>query len=163
LPWYCLKVKPRNEIKVNTIIQNKKIETYLPLVTTIKYYSDRKKKIQVPLIPGYLFVYGDEEERKLAITMTPGAIHYLKFKGRYAEVKPEEIENIKIMLREPEKVKIEKDAIKKGDAVKIKSGIFSGLTGEIQEVRGNFKLLVRIEEIGIAMSVEVNPADIELQ
>ena len=163
MPWYCLKVKPRNEIKVNTIIQNKKIETYLPLVTTIKYYSDRKKKIQVPLIPGYLFVYGDEEERKLAITMTPGAIHYLKFKGRYAEVKPEEIENIKIMLREPEKVKIEKDAIKKGDAVKIKSGIFSGLTGEIQEVRGNFKLLVRIEEIGIAMSVEVNPADIELQ
>ncbi len=95
--------------------------------------------------------------------MTPGAIHYLKFKTRYALVKPEEIENIKIMLREPEKVKIEKDAIQKGDPVKIKSGVFSGLSGEIQEVRGNFKLLIRIEEIGIAMSVELNPSDIQLQ
>jgi len=163
LPWYCLKVKPRNEIKVNSFIQRKKIETFLPLITTIKYYSDRKKKLLIPLIPGYVFVNGEEAERKLAITMTPGAIHYLRFKNRYALVKPEEIENIKIMLREPEKIKIAKDTIQKGNPVKIKSGVFSGLSGEIQEVRGNFKLLVRIEEIGIAMSVEVNPTDIELQ
>lgn len=163
MPWYCLKVKPRSEIKVNSFIQKRKIETFLPLVTTIKYYSDRKKKIFVPLINGYVFVNCEPEERKSAISMTPGAMHYLKFKGRYAEVKPIEIENIKIMLREPEKVKIEKDAIQKGNPVKIKSGVFSGLSGEIQEVRGNFKLLIRIEEISIAMSVEVKPTDIELQ
>ena len=56
MPWYVLYTKPRQEKKVTDSLNAIGVEAYCPLVTVIKQWSDRKKKVQIPLINSYVFV-----------------------------------------------------------------------------------------------------------
>ena len=79
--WFVIQTKPRNEKKVEQQIIARNVEVFLPLVTSIRYWSDRKKKVQVPLFSGYLFVHATEEERLIAIKNNIGALRYLFYEN----------------------------------------------------------------------------------
>ena len=160
--WYVLQSKPKNELKVYKQLVNKEIEVYLPLIDTIRYWSDRKKKIQVPLFPGYLFVYGDSNERYKAISDTPGAIRYIMYQKRHAIISEEEINFIRLSLQEPERVKIEDTNLIEGDFIEIVHGIFKGLKGYIVQLRGNYKLMVSIIEMNTTFSVQLSNSEVKL-
>ena len=154
--------KPRNEKKVYEQILGKEIEAYLPTVETIRYWSDRKKKLQVPLFPGYVFVHGDESERVSAIRNTYGAIKSVMFQKRLAVISEEEISNIKISMNAPDRVRIEETRIMVGDLVEITYGIFKGLKGFITQIRGNYKMIVSIAELNTTLSVQLSNAEVKL-
>jgi len=160
--WFVIQTKPRNEKKVLEQISQKKIEVFLPLIQTIRIWSDRKKKIFVPLFPGYIFVLGNETERRRAISQTYGAIKYVMYQKRPAIVSSKEIENIKLSLQAPEKIKIEDKQIIQGDLVEITSGLFKGLTGYILEIRGNYKIIVNILELNTTFSVQLSSSEVKL-
>jgi len=151
--WFVVRTKPRWEKKVALQISRKNIDYYLPLVEKIRFWSDRKKKIQEPLFSGYVFVYANEEERYRAVSGTIGAMNYVFYNKRPAEVRQEEIEFIKISLREPERVTAEEKQIKKGDYITIRRGAFKGMSGYVNEFKGNYKLTVNLEELSTAFSV----------
>lgn len=159
--WYVIRTRPNFEKKVNLQIIKKKIETFLPLIPTIRIWSDRKKKIFVPLFPGYIFIYATENERYIAISGTNGAINYIRYQNRPAIVSENEINNIRISLKSPERIKKSGDVyISKGDLVRINSGIFKGLTGYAIEIRGSYKILVNIIELHASISIELNADEI---
>lgn len=160
--WYVLQSQPLKEIKVFEQIYKKNIEVYLPLIDTIRYWSDRKKKIKVPLFPGYLFVYADLDERYKAISSTFGALRYLMYQKRHAIISGDEINNIRISLIEPERVRIEDAKLIEGDLVEITHGIFKGLKGIIVQIRGNYKLMVSIVEMNTTFSVQLNNSEVKL-
>jgi transcriptional antiterminator RfaH len=160
--WYVIHTKPRNENKVFEQIISKDIEVFLPLIQTIRYWSDRKKKLMVPLFPGYIFVNTDEDERTKAISNTYGALRYVMYQKRPAVVSEKEITNIKLSLQAPEKIRIEEKSIMEGDLVEITGGIFRGLTGYIKEIRGHYKLIVNIIELNSTFSVQLNSSEIKL-
>ena len=56
MEWYAIYTKPRNEKKVAENLAAIGIESYCPIVTTLKQWSDRKKMVETPLIPSYVFV-----------------------------------------------------------------------------------------------------------
>lgn len=160
--WYVLQSKPLREIKVSEQIVKKNIEVYLPLVETIRYWSDRKKKVKVPLFPGYLFVHADNNERYSAISDTQGALRYLMYQKRFAVVSKDEINNIRISLVEPERIKIEDTSLYEGDLVVITHGVFKGLKGVIVQFHGNYKLMVSIAEMNTTFSVQLNNSEVKL-
>jgi transcription antitermination factor NusG len=160
--WYVLQSKPKNELKVFKQLVNKEVEVYLPLIETVRYWSDRKKKVQVPLFPGYLFVYGNSVERYKAISDTPGAIRYIMYQKRHAIITEEEINYIRLSLQEPERVKIEDTNLVEGDFVEIVHGIFKGLKGYIIQLRGNYKLMVSIVEMNTTFSVQLSNSEVKL-
>ncbi len=53
--WYVVYTKARHERKVAENLAAKGIETYCPLKIQTKYWTDRKKRIEVPLFSSYLF------------------------------------------------------------------------------------------------------------
>ena len=55
--WYALYVKSRHEFVVSDELHRKGVETFLPSVTKFNQWKDRKKQVETPLFPGYLFVY----------------------------------------------------------------------------------------------------------
>jgi transcription antitermination factor NusG len=132
------------------------------MINTIRYWSDRKKKIQIPLFPGYLFVYGNSDERYNAISNTPGALRYIMYQKRHAVVTAEEINYIKLSLQEPDRVKIEDTNLIEGDFVEITHGIFKGLKGYITQLRGNYKLMVSIVEMNTTFSVQLSNSEVKL-
>lgn len=160
--WYVIQTRPKNEKKVFEQISRKDIEVFLPLIQTVRYWSDRKKKLMVPLFPGYVFVNTFKEERISAISNTYGALRYVMYQKRPAVITNDEIKNIKLSLQSPEKIRIEETKISEGDLVEITGGIFRGLTGYINEIRGNYKLIVNISELNSTFSVQLSNSEIKL-
>lgn len=160
--WYVIHTKPKNEKKVFEQILKKEIEAYLPLMQTVRYWSDRKKKLMVPLFPSYVFVNTNEEGRKRAISNTYGALRYVLYQKRPAKISEREIQNIRLSLQVPEKIKIEEKRITEGDMVEITGGIFRSLTGYIKEIRGHYKLIVNIMELNSTFSVQLSSSEVKL-
>ncbi|MEJ2505376.1 MAG: transcription termination/antitermination NusG family protein [Ignavibacteriaceae bacterium] len=65
--WLALYTKPRSEFKAEEQLISSGIQTYLPTITKLKQWSDRKKKIAEPLFRGYIFIYADEQERLTSV------------------------------------------------------------------------------------------------
>lgn len=160
--WYVIHTKPKCELKVYEQVVRKSIEAYLPLIDTIRYWSDRKKKVKIPLFPGYVFINGDETERYEAISNTAGALRYVMYRKRPAVVSDEEINSIRISMQIPEKVKIEQKNLSLGDMVEITHGVFRGLKGYITQTRGNYKLIVNITELDTSFSIQLSNAEVNL-
>ena len=54
--WHVLYTKPRHEIKTLERLAQNGFEVYCPMKTTLKQWSDRKKKVSEPLLPSYIFI-----------------------------------------------------------------------------------------------------------
>ena len=97
--WYVVKTNSRAEKRVVERISSIGLKAYLPLIESIKQWSDRKKKIQTPLIPSTLFVNcrSSELAKLYDIQGFHSILHFLK---KPAIVRDYEIENLKILLKE---------------------------------------------------------------
>lgn len=152
--WYAIYTNSRAEKKVNERLILNGNESFLPLMTTIKQWSDRKKKVQLPLIPSYVFVKTNENELSniLSINGIKGVLRHL---GKPAKIKDHEINNLKILLEDTDNISVmATTALKKGDVVLVKKGVFKGLIAEFIKLKGKHRIIVRVE--AIANMIEVN-------
>jgi transcription antitermination factor NusG len=127
--WFALYTKPRHEFKVAENLELVNIEYYLPTITRLKQWSDRKKKVTEPLIHGYIFVYVDTKERILALQQN-GIVRCISFNGHPAVVPDWQIENLKRMLSHESEFIIS-EVIKAGTRVKVIEGPFQGVIGVV--------------------------------
>jgi len=152
--WYAIYTRPRSEKKVHELLNQYKFNSYLPLVTTIRQWSDRKKKVQLPLIPSYIFVKIEEKNLKNILPII-GVVRILKHLGKPAKIQDYEIENLKILLSDTANITlIETLNLKKGDSIIVEKGAFKGLIAECVKLNGKHRVIVRIE--GIENVIEVN-------
>ena len=94
--WYAIFTKPRSEKKVLQRMLDNDIEAFLPLIKTVRQWSDRKKTLEVPLIPSYIFVFLPERELYRTLPIQ-GTVSVLKHLGKPAKVREVEIENLRIL------------------------------------------------------------------
>jgi len=151
MPWYALYTKPRNEIKVTEKLLQLGIEAYCPLVTTIKQWSDRKKKVISPLLPSYVFVNIAEKERDKVFSV-PGIVRYVFWLGRPAVIRDIEIQTLKDWLAKGNQNIVSK-ALEPGDKIKIESGIFAGQEAVLKE-QSSTKMWLVLESLGILLVVD---------
>ena len=78
--WYAIFTKPRSEKKVHQRMLDQQIEAFLPLVKTVRQWSDRKKTVEVPLISSYVFVYLPENDLYKTLPVQ-GTVNVLKYLG----------------------------------------------------------------------------------
>ncbi|MGV9003552.1 UpxY family transcription antiterminator [Flavobacterium sp.] len=141
MPWFALYTESRHEKKVAEKLTKLGIEVYCPLVTQIKQWSDRKKKVEVPLIPSYVFVKLEESERNVVFEVS-GVVRYLYWLGKAAIVKEEEITLLKNWLSGSSISSFEIKGIAIGDSYKIESGPFTGKEGIVTTIDKNYLSLV---------------------
>ncbi|WP_289663077.1 UpxY family transcription antiterminator [Flavobacterium panacagri] len=150
--WYVVYTKPKWEKKVADKLKQVGIECYCPLITQIKQWSDRKKKIEVPLFNSYVFVQLADSERN-SVFQVAGVVRYLFWLGKPAIVKDEEIEIIKTSLKAPNISDVSVSAIQVGDKIKLESGAFSNQSAIVQEVSNNYYILV-LETLGCILKIK---------
>lgn len=153
--WYAVYTKPRAEKKVYERLASKGFNAYLPLVASVREWSDRKKKVYTPLISSYVFVntHRDEVFDALQIQGTAGVLRYL---GKPAVIRDHEIENLKILLTDFEQVsKLEGVHFEKGERVRVVKGPFTGLTAQSVSIQGKHRIVVEIEAMGSVMAVNI--------
>jgi transcriptional antiterminator RfaH len=141
--WLALYTKPRSEFKAEEQLINSNIHTYLPTITKLKQWSDRKKKVTEPLFRGYIFIYADEQERLVSVEKQ-AIVRCLFDAGRPARIPDWQIENIRKMLESSSDI-IVHNGIVPGTKVMIKSGAFSGVIGTVINESSSKSISVSID------------------
>lgn len=153
--WFAVYTKSRNEKKLAQFLSEKGIENFLPLIQTIRQWSDRKKKVELPLIRSYVFVHISNDREYLEVLETDGAVRFIAFSGKAASIPDKQIEDLKLLISSDKKLEVTNESLEKGDTVEVKAGTLMGLNGELIECRGTKKVLVRIDHIGKSILVEI--------
>ncbi|WP_194831001.1 UpxY family transcription antiterminator [Prolixibacter sp. SD074] len=153
--WYAIYVKSRSEKKVLQTLTEKGIDAYLPIYKKLRQWSDRKKLVEMPLMPGYVFVHITWKDYD-RVLQTDHVVCYITFGGKAAPVRDEDIESLKHMLRQ-DKVKVEltREDLAPGEQVEILSGPLVGMKGELIQIKGKNKVGIRIQPVGYTVMVEV--------
>ena len=137
--WYALYTKPKHEFKAETQLTSCGIEYFLPTIIRVKQWSDRKKKVKEPLFSGYIFVYGNEKDRLIALEQY-AVVRSIFFEGRPAIVPNWQIENLQKMLEKGEDI-IVTEQLTVGSNVRIISGPFKDIEGIVYESSNQDKML----------------------
>ncbi len=153
--WHALYTRPRWEKKVQRELELQGYEHYLPLVTRVKQWSDRKKKVEEPLIKSYIFVRVSEKEYYDVLNVD-GAVAYVTFEGKAAPIPEWQIAAVRKTIENMLPFELTGEKLQPGEHVKIKEGDLKGLEGEILRIKGKSKLVIRIESVGYSLVVEMD-------
>ena len=155
LKWFAVYTHSRAEKKVNERAMNAGFETFLPLVTKVQQWSDRKKKVEVPLINSYVFVHTSKNNLNTILNI-PGVLNILKYLGKPAIVKDVEIANLKVVVN-AEDVEINVIGsmdLTKGENVEVLKGPFAGLLAKCIDFAGKHRVIIELE--ALRSCIEVN-------
>ena len=150
--WYVVYTKPKWEKKVAEKLNEIGIECYCPLIIQIKQWTDRKKKIEVPLFNSYVFVQLEDTDRS-SVFQVSGVVRFLFWLGKPAIVRDEEINIIKTSLAAPNISDISVTSIQVGDRIKLESGVFSNQDAIVQEISNTYYTLV-LESLGCVLKIK---------
>lgn len=133
MAWYVLYVKPQTEQKVATTLEKMGLTVYCPFRQELRQWSDRKKKVNVPLFKSYVFVKMAESEREL-VFMVPGVVRYLFWLGKPAVVRDVEIETLKHWLSDADVDQITMKRFSVGDEITLTRGAFKDQKAVVERV-----------------------------
>jgi transcription antitermination factor NusG len=157
--WYAVWTRSRHEQVVRQQLERKRISAFLPTVTRWSRWKDRKKKIDWPLFPGYCFAHFDPENA-LAVLKCSGVVNIVSFEGKPAPIPEYELESIRVLVG----TDLQFDPcplIRDGMMVEVVHGPLRGVVGRLlRKDAGKARLVLSVDLIGQAVSVEVDAADV---
>lgn len=154
LTWYAIYTRPRHEKKIFARLLQEKIDAFLPMQTTIRQWSDRKKKVSEPLFSCYIFVHISSKDYYRVLNQD-GVVRYVTFEGKAVTIPEKQIRLIQNLLDLNVDIEESSEPIPKGAMVEIKAGPLAGVTGQLIERTGKKRVVIRIEEINKALLVNV--------
>lgn len=149
--WYVLYTKPRAEKKAAGALESLGIECYCPTTVQVRQWSDRKKKVDVPLFASHVFVKLEEKNRN-GVFRASHVVRYLFWLGKPAVVKNSEIEAIKNWLNDESAV-VEVVPYKPGDKLTVLGGPFKNQTGTVRDANKK-EVAVVLESLGCVVRMK---------
>jgi transcription antitermination factor NusG len=150
MPWFAIYTRPKNEKKVTKSLEKMGVEVFCPMITQVKQWSDRKKKVKVPLINSYVFVNIEEKDRNVVFQVS-GVVRYLFWLGKPAVIKEYDIEVLKDSLLGIFN-SFEVNKLKSGDQLTISKGPFYGKEGVVFQVDKN-RIKLILKELGVIITI----------
>ena len=147
--WFLVYTKPRNEIKVSQRLSVLGVENYTPTSIEVRQWSDRKKKILVPLLPSMVLVSLHEKDVN-KVFETPGVVRYLFENQKRVEVSEEEVLAMKYYL--DNSYHSNKEELAVGETVKVplleKEAIVISIKGK--------NCIAQLKKMGAIVSFQLN-------
>ena len=152
--WIAVYTKSRHEQTVVNELNKKNIESYCPMFKERRQWSDRKKWVYFPLFRSYVFA-NIEIKENIYVLQTIGVNKIVKFQEKISIIPDQVIDNIKNIIEGEYNVE-KADYFIKGDEVRVVSGPLKDLDGVVLDSRGTNKVIIKIEAIQQAFSVEIS-------
>ena len=150
--WYVAYVRLFHERKTAENLATMGIESFVPVREEIHQWSQRKKKVMRVLIPQMIFIHADHKQRMEALTL-PAISRYMVLRGEHvpAVIPDEQMERFMFMVDYSEEtVEMFITPLEPGQAVRVIKGPLAGLEGELMEIDGKSKVVVRLDLLGCA-------------
>jgi transcription antitermination factor NusG len=159
--WYALYTHARHEKRVADELSSKGIENYLPLVTRIHRWSDRKKQVELPLFSCYVFArMASAPADRLRVLQTSGVLGFVGAGRQGAVIPDSEIEYLQTILLN--KISVESyPFLTVGKRVRVRGGSLDGLEGILMEKIGSRRLIVSITGIERSLSMCIEGLEVE--
>jgi transcription termination/antitermination protein NusG len=158
--WFAIWTRARHEQVVREQLERKHIDAFLPTISRWSRWKDRKKKIDWPLFPGYCFARFDPAE-SLPILKCAGVVNIVSFEGRPAPIPEIEVESIRLLVGS--ELRFDPcPLIREGSIVEVVHGPLRGVVGRLlRKDAQRARLVLSVDLIGQAVSVEVDAADVK--
>jgi transcriptional antiterminator NusG len=162
LQWYAIYTSCHHEQKVYDGLIKRSIHVFLPKMEVWSKRRDRRKRIQIPMFPGYLFVNVDlNPYMRLEIIRIPGVAYILGNNGKSAPIPENEIVSIQTLLKNDVLVS-PYPYLEVGQKVRIVSGPLIGCEGILVRDKPNkHRLVISIDLLNQSVSAEIHKADVE--
>jgi len=147
-PWNAVYVASRHEKKVQDRLLARGIEAYAPLRRTLRQWSDRRKWVQLPLLPGYVLVKPAPAQRD-AVLQEPGVVAYVRQEQQDAVVHQREVDVLRGIEELGYDAQVYAGDFTPGEQVRITQGPLKGLAAQIiSSAQGNTVYAFLIEGLG---------------
>jgi transcription antitermination factor NusG len=156
LSWYAVRTRPRFEKKVAGELAQKGMETFLPLNSTMRQWSDRRSLVRLPIFPGYVFVrIAASVTNRVSVLRTNGVLNFVGPRNVGISIADEEIDSVRAVVEQ--QVTFEPYSyLRAGEKVCIRGGPLDGVSGVLEAINGDKSLVISVNLIqrSIAMRVE---------
>lgn len=133
------------------------VESYLPLIGRERQWKDRKKRVEFPLFPGYVFArFGVADVHDVLVT--PGVATIVRVEGRPVAIPDRELANVRRFVAALNEAGVEPELrpmVEQGQRVRVVTGPFDGVEGVVVERRGHRRVLVGLNAIRQGLEVDV--------
>ncbi|HEX6558510.1 MAG TPA: UpxY family transcription antiterminator [Longimicrobiales bacterium] len=156
--WYACYTRARHEKQVEHLLRQRGYESYLPLVPQLRQWKDRKKLVEFPLFPSYVFGRFTLKELHGILT-TPGISTIVRANGYPTPIPERDILNVQRFAQAISQTGIEtaqRPFLVEGQWVKVMEGPFEGVEGVVIEQRGRKRVLVGVEAIGQGLEIDID-------
>jgi transcription antitermination factor NusG len=153
LPWYAILTRTNAEKNVSLMLQAQGHQNYLPLYRMRSQWSDRKKEIDRPLFPGYVFCRLNLDRRQ-PVLMVPGVLSIVGFGSTFAEVPEDEILAVRSVISSGLAAS-PWPFLREGERVRILSGALEGVEGILLQNKSEYRVVVSIPLLQRSVAVEI--------
>lgn len=148
--------KSRHEEKVRDRLVKKGYEVFLPMQQVVRQWSDRKKKVRVPLFNAYIFVF-EAEHAIEQIVQTPGISWNVRHNDRPAVLHQKEYDLINRFLETGLLIETyDTQSLKAGDFVVVAEGPLKGTRGQLIQSPEGDKFGVKLSVLGSSMLLKLD-------
>jgi transcription antitermination factor NusG len=159
--WYAIHTRARHEKAVVAQMQNHGITTFLPLVTQVHRWSDRRKVVQLPLFSCYAFVrLVPRPEFLVKVLQTDGVLRFVGPRGEGVAIPDGEVENIRTLLASSAQC-TSHPFLTVGQRVRIRGGSLDGIKGILISRNGDRTLVISVEPIQRSLAVSIDDYQVE--
>lgn len=153
--WFAVYTNYKREKMVAAYLKSKNVDHYLPLLSVVRQYTRKIKKLDIPLINCYIFVKIVKSEY-VKVLETEYVLSFVKFSKNLISIPNEEIEMMQKVLGEHLQVSAEQGSFNQGDDVEIIAGKLTGLKGKLISRQGKQSFLIALSNIGYSLNIEVD-------
>ena len=159
--WYAIRTRSRHEKVAARELDAQGIAVFLPLTTSIRQWSDRRTKVEMPLFPGYAFVRVDYfSGDRVRVLRTTGVVDFVGQKAEGSSIPDEQIESIRTILIRNVPVK-DHPFLNVGQRIRVRNGALSGVEGILVAVKGTRQLVISVEPIHRSLCISLDDYQIE--
>ncbi len=159
--WYAVHTYPRHEKAVAERMRQQGLTTFLPTVTEVHRWSDRRKSVELPLFNCYVFAnIVPRNEERIRILRTHGVISLVGARGEGTPIPDEQMEAIRTVLAQ-DLTCGPHPFLKIGQRVRVRSGALDGIEGVLISKNGDNTLVVSVDAIQRSLAVRIDGYQVE--
>ena len=158
--WFAIRTRPRHEKAVLRQLESSRVDVFLPMCTEVRNWSDRRKEVDFPLFPGYVFVQiPNSSYMRLQIFQARGVIGFVGPNNRATPIPAHQIESIRSLLLAQVDIRPH-PYLNVGQRIRIRNGALQGLEGVLVRVASDHSLVVSVDLIHKSVAIRLEGYDV---